>query len=205
VLFGRVMSFAKLDPDFVCRNCQGVSADESIVALCSNCGALQPQAVLKACRECKYDFRSSFPRERMWSDREDGITRPPLGTAAKWLPDPTGRHELRYWNGHNWTPHVADDGHATTDALKDLPANLAAGRCPSATTTRQKRQADKEATARGLIRCQHCGQRNQMPAAATGMPRCGKCHQPLPWITNADDTSFVDTADAAKVPVIVDL
>ncbi len=122
VLFGRVMSFAKLDPDFSCHVCQGMSASESIVAMCSKCGQKQPQAVLTTCvnRECKYDLRASVPRERLWSDREDGVTRPPVGTTAMWLPDPTGRHELRYWNGHDWTVHVADDGQATTDALEDL-------------------------------------------------------------------------------------
>jgi thioredoxin 2 len=56
-----------------------------------------------------------------------------------------------------------------------------------------------------LIRCPHCGQTNRVPAAAAGTPRCGKCHQPLPWIVDADDTTFGDVADAAKVPVIVDL
>jgi thioredoxin 2 len=56
-----------------------------------------------------------------------------------------------------------------------------------------------------LIRCPHCGQTNRVPAAAAGTPRCGKCHQPLPWIVDADDTTFGDIADAAKIPVIVDL
>ena len=56
-----------------------------------------------------------------------------------------------------------------------------------------------------LIRCPHCGQTNRVPAAAAGTPRCGKCHQPLPWIADADDTTFTDIADAAKLPVIVDL
>jgi len=56
-----------------------------------------------------------------------------------------------------------------------------------------------------LIRCQHCGQTNRVPAAAAGKPHCGKCHQPLPWIADADDTSFGDIADAATIPVIVDL
>ena len=55
------------------------------------------------------------------------------------------------------------------------------------------------------IRCGHCGQRNRVPDAAAGTPRCGKCHQPLPWIAEADDTTFGDVADAAKIPVIVDL
>ena len=56
-----------------------------------------------------------------------------------------------------------------------------------------------------LIRCGHCAQRNRVPAAASGTPRCGKCHQPLPWIADADDSSFRDIAEAAKIPVIVDL
>ncbi len=56
-----------------------------------------------------------------------------------------------------------------------------------------------------LIRCPHCGKTNRVPAAATGTPRCGNCHQPLPWIVDADDTTFADIADAASVPVIVDL
>ena len=43
------------------------------------------------------------------------------------------------------------------------------------------------------------------PATAAGTPRCGKCHQPLPWIADADDTTFGDIAGAAKLPVIVDL
>ncbi len=57
----------------------------------------------------------------------------------------------------------------------------------------------------GPIRCEHCGQANRVPAAAAGTPRCGKCHEPLAWITDADDTSFAEIAEAAKIPVIVDL
>src|ERR1700733_14225852 len=56
-----------------------------------------------------------------------------------------------------------------------------------------------------VIKCPHCGQANRVPAAAAGTPRGGKCHQPLPWIADADDTSFGEVADAAKIPVIVDL
>jgi thioredoxin 2 len=56
-----------------------------------------------------------------------------------------------------------------------------------------------------LIRCPHCGKTNRVPAAAAGTPRCGNCHRPLPWIAEADDTTFADIADAAKIPVIVDL
>jgi thioredoxin 2 len=64
---------------------------------------------------------------------------------------------------------------------------------------------DNDAMASELIRCGHCGQKNRVPAAAAGTPRCGKCHQRLPWIADADDTTFGDVAEAAKIPVIVDL
>lgn len=29
---------------------------------------------------------------------------------ASWFPDPTGRHELRYWDGMRWTEPVSDHG-----------------------------------------------------------------------------------------------
>src|ERR1700683_2679124 len=59
--------------------------------------------------------------------------------------------------------------------------------------------------ANGVIRCTGCGQANRVPATASGTPRCAKCHQPLAWITDADDSDFADIADAAKIPVLVDL
>ncbi len=59
--------------------------------------------------------------------------------------------------------------------------------------------------ANGVIRCGSCGQANRVPAAAAGTPRCGKCHQPLPWIADADDATFSEVAEAARIPVIVDL
>jgi hypothetical protein len=34
---------------------------------------------------------------------------------ASWQPDPTGRHDHRYWDGTEWTEHVADAGVASTD------------------------------------------------------------------------------------------
>jgi hypothetical protein len=33
----------------------------------------------------------------------------------EWLPDPYGRHQLRYWSGTTWTEHVADHGLQATD------------------------------------------------------------------------------------------
>jgi len=38
------------------------------------------------------------------------------GTGS-WHPDPAGRHELRWWDGHGWTDQVSDHGEVATDAL----------------------------------------------------------------------------------------
>ena len=56
-----------------------------------------------------------------------------------------------------------------------------------------------------LVRCPDCGRRNRVPAAASGVPHCGNCHQPLPWITDATDDTFAEIAEKVSVPVIVDL
>jgi len=55
-------------------------------------------------------------------------------TPAGWLPDPTGRHDHRYWDGSRWTEHVADAGVAATDpqGAPDLPPPGAAAPGPSA-------------------------------------------------------------------------
>ncbi len=62
-----------------------------------------------------------------------------------------------------------------------------------------------QAVSAELVTCPNCGRRNRVPAAAAGIPRCGNCHQPLPWIADADDDSFAEIAEAASIPVVVDL
>ncbi|HEV2242608.1 MAG TPA: thioredoxin [Streptosporangiaceae bacterium] len=56
-----------------------------------------------------------------------------------------------------------------------------------------------------LIKCPNCGRRNRVPAAANGTPRCGNCHEPLPWIVDAGDDDFAEVAEQASVPALVDL
>src|SRR5262245_7723123 len=34
---------------------------------------------------------------------------------ANWHPDPFGRHELRYWDGAQWTEHVSSNGKQSVD------------------------------------------------------------------------------------------
>lgn len=58
---------------------------------------------------------------------------------------------------------------------------------------------------RSTVRCPHCGRTNRVPAAAKGLPKCGNCHQPLPWIADATDDDFAEVADQASLPVLLDL
>ena len=45
-------------------------------------------------------------------------------TPAAWHPDPTGRHEYRYWDGQSWTDHVSDGGIIGSDAVQQGPTRL---------------------------------------------------------------------------------
>ena len=56
-----------------------------------------------------------------------------------------------------------------------------------------------------IVRCPSCGRKNRVPAAASGVPHCGNCHKPLPWIVDAGDDTFAEVAERASVPVVVDL
>jgi len=37
----------------------------------------------------------------------------------EWLPDPEGRHQLRWWDGTAWTEHVFDQGQQAIAPLSD--------------------------------------------------------------------------------------
>ena len=55
-----------------------------------------------------------------WEYQPVGEAPPPAPKGqwwAGWLPDPRGRHEFRYWDGTNWSDHVADSGLAGTDPV----------------------------------------------------------------------------------------
>ena len=56
-----------------------------------------------------------------------------------------------------------------------------------------------------IVACDVCGTKNRIPAASSGVARCGKCQSPLPWITDAGDKDFDRIAGAATIPVLVDL
>lgn len=56
-----------------------------------------------------------------------------------------------------------------------------------------------------VVTCPSCGKRNRTPVAARGRPRCGVCKSSLPWLVEADDTTFRRAAEEAPLPVLVDL
>jgi hypothetical protein len=43
----------------------------------------------------------------------------PAAWAPDWYPDPTGRHEVRYFDGTSWTEHVANNGLSALDPIAD--------------------------------------------------------------------------------------
>jgi len=64
--------------------------------------------------------------------------------------------------------------------------------------------AAEHTTARVVV-CPNCQTKNRVPPVAAGVPRCGRCQSPLPWIVDALDVDFRAVADEATVPVLVDV
>jgi hypothetical protein len=87
-----------------------------------------------ATNELNY-LRPEYARLQQWASRVTGAgpgagaaTAPGTGlgstpgdypierpVAAQWHPDPSGRHQFRYWEGSGWTAHVSDDGVVSHD------------------------------------------------------------------------------------------
>jgi Protein of unknown function (DUF2510) len=71
-------------------------------------------------------LRPEYARLRQWRDGISGTSADPGASTgyetssaapAQWYPDPSRRHELRYWNGAAWTGDVADQGVTSTDPV----------------------------------------------------------------------------------------
>ena len=45
-------------------------------------------------------------------------------SVSSWEPDPTGRHQYRWWDGERWTDQVADDGVQAVDPVSSTEAGL---------------------------------------------------------------------------------
>src|ERR687885_260277 len=59
------------------------------------------------------------------TDQGSSHPRPP-----DWYPDPFGRHELRYYDGSQWTEHVASHGRQSTDPAVGEPHVPTVNRAP---------------------------------------------------------------------------
>ena len=75
-------------------------------------------------------------------------------TLAGWHKDPSGRHELRFWDGDRWTEHVVDEGipgldHPTRSGR--APEGVATTPAPAPPTTTAER-VDDVATAEQFAR-----------------------------------------------------
>jgi thioredoxin 2 len=57
----------------------------------------------------------------------------------------------------------------------------------------------------GIVTCPNCGKRNRVPAVADAVPKCGNCHQALPWLADAGDDDFADIVERSPIPALVDM
>lgn len=52
--------------------------------------------------------------------------------------------------------------------------------------------------------CPACKTKNRVPLSSAGRPQCATCHQPLPWLVNANDADL-DAALKTNQLVLIDL
>jgi hypothetical protein len=57
--------------------------------------------------------------------------------SAAWYPDPSGRHQWRWWDGAAWTASVADDGEVAVDEVAADPGGADGGEAADPTVTAQ--------------------------------------------------------------------
>lgn len=55
-----------------------------------------------------------------------------------------------------------------------------------------------------VVACPSCHTRNRIPRVAGGIPRCGSCRPPLPWLVEAGEEDYSEVVDT-RLPVLVDL
>ena len=61
-----------------------------------------------------------------------------------------------------------------------------------------------EGMASQVVSCVSCGAKNRLPDSSSGLPRCAKCHEDLPWLIAASDAQFKKAIDTKRL-VLVDL
>jgi thioredoxin 2 len=75
---------------------------------------------------------------------------------------------------------------------------------PPSPTGGSRAAVDAAAGPVSILTCANCGKANRIRPSERGVPHCGSCGKPLPWLVNATDQTFPAEARAA-VTVVVDL
>jgi len=55
-----------------------------------------------------------------------------------------------------------------------------------------------------VMGCASCGQKNRVRADVTGVPFCGQCGQPLPWLAETHGSDFEAVVERSPIPVLID-
>jgi thioredoxin 2 len=55
-----------------------------------------------------------------------------------------------------------------------------------------------------ILTCASCGARNRIKPSARGAPHCGTCGKPLPWVVDANESTF-EVETKAQPTVVLDL
>jgi thioredoxin 2 len=63
---------------------------------------------------------------------------------------------------------------------------------------------DGEMSEPRVLVCPSCGQKNRVRADAEGVPHCGKCGKPLPWLVETHAADFEAVVEKAPIPVLID-
>ncbi|MES1193184.1 MAG: thiol reductase thioredoxin, partial [Solirubrobacterales bacterium] len=56
--------------------------------------------------------------------------------------------------------------------------------------------------ATAVVVCPHCGRKNRIASVADGIPRCGNCHNALPWVVDATSATFHEETRAAMAVLV---
>ncbi len=98
-----------------------VNADSDIVAYLSRqaSGAPQEHEAAPAAEQPAQEGGAGWGMQSAASETtastEPSSASSSAAAPAGWYADPSGRFELRYWNGDKWTEHVSRAGQQSTD------------------------------------------------------------------------------------------
>lgn len=85
-------------------------------------------------------------------------------TPAAWYPDPSRTHELRYWDGQQWTEHVSDNGQTSVSPLTPPPAPVQQPQAPP----QQAQYPQQQYAPQQYIPQQHYAPQQQAPVHSGG-------------------------------------